>query len=197
MRSRRPPVPGVRYRAFVDPSGGSADSMTLAIAHKDGDERVLDSLREVRPPVLSRGCRRRVCDHLEVVSGLVRCAGDRYGGEFCREVFRQHGIKYEPAAKPKSDLYRDALPLLNSRRVALLDHARLVNQLVRPRATHRRAAGATASITHPEDTTTSLTQPAARWSSWERAPTCTLDNVCAPGDPPFRWTLGQRLLGVG
>jgi hypothetical protein len=33
----RAPVPGVRYHGFVDPSGGSSDSMTLAIAHKDKD----------------------------------------------------------------------------------------------------------------------------------------------------------------
>ena len=29
------PVPEVMYHAFTDPSGGSADSFTLAIAHKD------------------------------------------------------------------------------------------------------------------------------------------------------------------
>jgi hypothetical protein len=29
------PAAGVTYRAFVDPSGGSEDAMTLAIAHKD------------------------------------------------------------------------------------------------------------------------------------------------------------------
>ncbi len=31
-RYELPPLPGVQYRAFVDPSGGCADSMTLAIA---------------------------------------------------------------------------------------------------------------------------------------------------------------------
>lgn len=36
--------------AFVDPSGGSQDSMTLAITHRDGDRAVLDALRERRPP---------------------------------------------------------------------------------------------------------------------------------------------------
>ena len=30
------------YVAFVDPSGGQRDSMTLAIAHRDGDRAVLD-----------------------------------------------------------------------------------------------------------------------------------------------------------
>ncbi len=36
------PVPGVLYRAFVDPSGGSADSMTIAVAPPAGHDRVLD-----------------------------------------------------------------------------------------------------------------------------------------------------------
>ena len=42
-----------QYVGFVDPSGGSQDSMTLAIAHTegdDGDRAVLDLVREVRPP---------------------------------------------------------------------------------------------------------------------------------------------------
>src|SRR5690606_26745639 len=46
----RPPVLANRYLAFTDPSGGSADSMTLAIAHKEGDTVVLDCTREIRPP---------------------------------------------------------------------------------------------------------------------------------------------------
>ena len=34
-RRELPPTSGVEYAAFVDPSGGAADSMTLAIAHRD------------------------------------------------------------------------------------------------------------------------------------------------------------------
>jgi len=49
-RFELPPLPGVTYAAFVDPSGGSADSMTLAIAHQSGGRGVLDAVREVRPP---------------------------------------------------------------------------------------------------------------------------------------------------
>jgi hypothetical protein len=40
-----------------------------------------------------------------------------------------HGITYEPAEKSKSELYTELLPLLNSGRVELLDHKRLVVQL--------------------------------------------------------------------
>ncbi len=42
------PAPTMQYRAFVDPSGGSADSMTLAIGHRASDRAVLDAIREVR-----------------------------------------------------------------------------------------------------------------------------------------------------
>jgi hypothetical protein len=44
---------------------------------------------------------------------------------------------YEIAAKPKSDVYRDVLPLLNSGRVELLDHPRLLAQFA---ALDRRTA---------------------------------------------------------
>ena len=36
-RRELPRVAGVRYCAFADPSGGSSDSFTLAVAHREGD----------------------------------------------------------------------------------------------------------------------------------------------------------------
>ena len=84
-------------RAFTDPSGGSADSFSLAI-------------------------------------------------EWPRERFRAHNIAYEPSTKVKSDIYRDALPILNSGKVRLLDHPKLVSQLC---ALERRTArGGRDSIDH-------------------------------------------------
>lgn len=191
----RPAISGLRYRAFVDPSGGSADSMTVAIAHKEGDERVLDCLREVRPPFSPAAVVAEFATTLKSYR-VSSVSGDRYGGEFCRELFRQHGIKYEPAAKPKSDLYRDALPLLNSRRVALLDHARLVNQLCG--LERRTARGGRDSIDHAPGSHDDLANSACgALVDLGTGSTYTLDNVRGPGDPPFRWTLGQRLLGMG
>ena len=54
-RRELPRIEDVTYHAFVDPSGGSADSFTLAICHVedsgDGASRVvLDLVRERRPP---------------------------------------------------------------------------------------------------------------------------------------------------
>jgi hypothetical protein len=72
--------------------------------------------------------------------------GDRYAGEWPREAFRAHGISYEPAPKPKSDLYRDLLPALNSRSVDLLDDPKLMAQLVG--LERRTARGGRDSIDH-------------------------------------------------
>jgi hypothetical protein len=56
--------------------------------------------------------------------------GDRFGGEWPRERFRLHGINYDFADMAKTDLYQVLLPLINSRAVDLLDHDRLVHQMV-------------------------------------------------------------------
>ena len=72
--------------------------------------------------------------------------GDRYAGEWPRERFREHGITYETAAKPKSGLYRDLLPAINSRMVDLLGDARLFAQIVG--LERRTARGGRDSIDH-------------------------------------------------
>ncbi len=43
--------------------------------------------------------------------------------------FRHFNITFEQSAKPKTDLYVDVLPLINSRRIELLDNQRLIAQL--------------------------------------------------------------------
>ena len=96
------PAADVTYRAFVDPSGGSEDAMTLAIAHKatTPDERVIvDAVREVRPPFSPSAV---VEDFAALLKRyrVSKVVGDHYGGEFVREPFRQHGISYELGREP-------------------------------------------------------------------------------------------------
>jgi hypothetical protein len=123
-----PPVTGTRYVAFVDPSGGSADSMTLAIGHRDGDRAVLDAVRERRPPFSPDDVVLEFTSLLKSYT-ITEVQGDRYGGEWPAERFRVHGIGYVSAERPKSDLYRDLLPALNAHRVDMLDLPRLAAQL--------------------------------------------------------------------
>ena len=72
--------------------------------------------------------------------------GDRYGGEWPREQFRKCGVQYELSQRPKSDLYRDFLPLINSRQVELLDLPRCIAQLCS--LERRTARGGRESIDH-------------------------------------------------
>ncbi len=147
-RFELPPVAGVRYFAFVDPSGGSADSMTLAIAHLDNTSKrvTLDAIREVVPPFSPEGVVREFCDLCRQYR-VFTVVGDRYGGEFCRSPFLLGGVRYDLSAKPKSDIYRDCLPLLNSGRVELLTHPKLLAQLTH--LERRTSRGGRDLIDHP------------------------------------------------
>jgi hypothetical protein len=127
-RYESPRAGHVRYFAFVDPSGGSSDSMTLAVTHVQGTRTILDLIRERRAPFSPDSVVKEFAGVLRsyVIS---RIHGDRYAGEWPREAFRKCGIEYRVADKTKSDLYLSLLPMLNSGRVELLDHKRLVAQL--------------------------------------------------------------------
>jgi hypothetical protein len=145
-RRELPPAAGAAYIAFADPSGGSQDSFTLAIAHVAEGRAVLDLVRERRPPFSPDDVVREYAEVLAAY-GLSRVTGDRYGGEWPRERFAVHGIRYEPAQHPKSDLYRALLPLVNASRVELLDLPRLAGQLA---GLERRVArGGRDSVDHP------------------------------------------------
>lgn len=141
----RSPISGVRYSAFVDPSGGSADSMTLAIGHWQDDVVVIDAVRERRPPFNPEDV---VLEFAAILKSyrISTVTGDRYAGEWPRERFREQGIAYELATKPKSDLYREFLPAINSRMVDLPDDARLFAQIVG--LERRTARGGKDSIDH-------------------------------------------------
>jgi hypothetical protein len=125
----RPPDHRWRYYCFTDPSGGSGDSFTLAIAHKEGNTVILDLVREIRPPFSPEQA-------TEEFAGIARryrvtkIFGDRYGGEWPRERFRVHYCNYELIDQTKSALYQALLPIINSAGARLLDHDRMLHQLV-------------------------------------------------------------------
>jgi hypothetical protein len=124
------------------PSGGSADSMTLAIAHLDRVKQtvVIDCLREVRPPFSPEGVCNEFAETLRNYN-LASCTGDRYAGEWPREQFAKFGINYYASAKSKTELYLDLLPLINSRRIELLDHPKSINQLLGLERSTMRGSG--------------------------------------------------------
>jgi len=143
-RRELPPLMDVRYVGFVDPSGGSRDSMTLAIAHLENCA-VLDCVRERRPPFSPDDVAKEYAALLKSY-GVATIRGDRYAGEWPRERFRAYGIRYEPSERAKSELYGALLPLLNARRIELLDERRLFAQLFG--LERRTARGGRDSIDH-------------------------------------------------
>lgn len=123
------PVDGVRYVGFVDPSGGSQDSFTVAIAHREGTRAIVDVLRERRPPFSPDAV---IAEYAALLRSyrIHRVTGDRYGGLFPRELFQKHGIDYRTADKTKSEYYHELLAPMNAGRVELPDVKRLTGQLV-------------------------------------------------------------------
>lgn len=130
-RYELPPTLGLkhqlRYQGFVDPSGGSADSMTLAISHREGEKVVLDCIRERKPPFSPEEVVKEFVALLKSYN-ITRITGDRYAGEWPRERFQKHGVVYEPSEKTRSELYLELLPVLNAGTVELLDNKTLLHQ---------------------------------------------------------------------
>ncbi len=147
-RAQLEPIAGYDYRAFCDPSGGSRDSMTLAIAHVDQGRGVLDCLLERRAPFnpddpvaeFAATCRQY---------GISSMRGDRYGGDWVTASFANVGISYEPCERVKSDIYRDFLPLLNAGKTDLLDNVRMLNQLCT--LERRTVRGGRDTVDHPQN----------------------------------------------
>ena len=139
------PVATLRYHAFVDPAGGSgtdASPLLSPIATRDGNCAVIDAVRERKPPfspaaVVDEFCRLLKSYRISAVSG------DRYAGGFAAEAFKpsRHSLPAR-SAKPKSDLYLDLLPLLNSGGVVLPGTTGCCAQLV---GLERRTARGTGS----------------------------------------------------
>jgi hypothetical protein len=120
-----------RYVGFVDPSGGSRDSFTMAVAHLDeaSGQGILDFVKETRPPFAPSEVAADFAREFERYN-VYKIQGDRYAAQWPVEQFAINGVIYEQSEIVKSDLYRDFLPALNSRRVRLLDNTRLINQLL-------------------------------------------------------------------
>jgi hypothetical protein len=140
------PDPRIRYSAFIDPSGGRSDSMTLAICHRENDKLILDRIEERTPPF----------DPSPVVAefsalmkafGISSCYSDRYGGAWVEENFRKQGIRVDMADFSASDLYLEFQPLLSMGRVELINDGRLALQLM---CLERRArSGGRDLVDHP------------------------------------------------
>jgi hypothetical protein len=123
----RAPLPGITYKAFADPSGGSKDSFTAAVAHAEGNDAILDCLIEVRAPFNPDEAVAQIADVLKSY-GVRRCVSDRYAAQWPVAAFARHGITLAHSERDRSQIYLDALPLFTTGRCRLLDNEKLVTQ---------------------------------------------------------------------
>jgi hypothetical protein len=144
----RPPIPGVEYRAFADPSSGIGDSYTAAIAHLETNGvAVLDCLVSIDPPFNPIAATEEIAATLKQY-GVPTVTGDRYAQGFVTNTFAACGITYVHSQRDRSDIYNEALPLYLSGKVRLLDNKKLVTQLAS--LERRTMPGGKDKIDHPE-----------------------------------------------
>jgi hypothetical protein len=131
QRFELPPQPGIAYAGFIDASGGGSggDSFALAIAHADGTTGVLDAVREWKPPY-SPAAVVAEASALMKTYRIGSAQSDKWGAGFVRELFEQHNITCDQSAEPKSAIYLEFLPIINSHRCELLDLPKLRQQLL-------------------------------------------------------------------
>lgn len=142
-RLELPPIEGVTYSAFVDPAGGGADEFCVAIGHREDDRLIVDVVRARKGTPADI-----VSEYASLLKDyrISRCQSDRYAGSWPKDEFKRHGITVEQSAKPKSELYLDALSTFNSGQVELPPDDRLIKQFAN--LERRTARGGRDSIDH-------------------------------------------------
>jgi hypothetical protein len=139
-------VARVRYHAFCDPSGGSKDSFTAAISHREGEDVILNRLVEIKAPFNPGAAVGEIVAVLKEF-GLATVTGDKYAAQWVISEFKKHNVTYQHSMQDRSAIYIAALPLLNSGRAQLLDNTRLVNQLCGLQ--RRTSSSGKQSVDHP------------------------------------------------
>jgi hypothetical protein len=144
----RPPVAGMDYVAFADPSGGVSDSFCVGIAYADDEQAVLAALLEIRPPFDPMSVMLAEVAPLLRSFGLSEVIGDRYAANWVSGAFERVGIRYRHSERDRSAVYENALPLFTSGRARILDNQRLVTQLAN--LERKTTSGGRDRISHPE-----------------------------------------------
>jgi hypothetical protein len=135
------------YRAFVDASGGvGADSYTISVAHRAGEEFVVDLVQgtcgQFDPQEVTKEYAALVKQYR-----IGSVTGDAYGSEWVSAAWRNAGVSYMRSELPKSQIYLECVPLFTRGLVRLPDHPKLLRELrLLERRTHRSGRD---TVDHP------------------------------------------------
>jgi hypothetical protein len=145
-----PPRGGLAcYRAFVDASGDvGTDCYTIAVAHKEGDNNIVDLVRGTSGKFDPMGITReyaRLCKEYRIGS----ITGDSYAAQWVQGAWRDAGISYMKSDGPKSQIYLEVIPLFTRGLVRLPDHPQLLRELrLLEKHTHRSGKD---TVDHPRN----------------------------------------------
>jgi hypothetical protein len=144
-----PPRGDAHYKCAVDASGGvGADSYTIAIAHKVGEQLVVDVVRGTVgkfDPLEVTKQYAALCREYRI--GTV--VGDAYGAEWVKGAWSKCSIAYMRSDLPKSQIYLECVPLFTRGLVRLPDHPKLLRELrLLERRTHRSGKD---TVDHPRN----------------------------------------------
>jgi len=107
------------YVGFCDPSGGSSDSFTLAVAHRGlFGWSILDGVWEKRPPFSPDTVTEQFAETLKSY-GIQVVHGDKYAAAWVVERFREYGITYKHSEQTKSEIFASFVALLNSGKIKM------------------------------------------------------------------------------
>jgi hypothetical protein len=154
----RPPVPGVQYVGFTDPSSGISDSFSAGVAHAEGEQVILDCLVEFAAPFNPVAIVSDIAATLKNY-GLTAVTGDRFALSWTADAFAKCGIKYEYSERDRSAIYGDCLPLFTSGRARIIDSKKLVAQFCN--LERRATSGGKDKIDHPAQAHDDLCNSAA------------------------------------
>jgi hypothetical protein len=131
------PREGVIYIAFIDAAAGGADSYTLCIGHKEGDEFIIDVVRGTHGAFDPQVVTKQYADLCRAY-GIRNVMGDNYAKDWVAGAWRDNGFEYMRSPKVKSDIYLEAQPLFVRGVAHIPNLARLVRELrLLERQTHR------------------------------------------------------------
>jgi hypothetical protein len=124
-----------------------ATASVLRIAHKDGDELILDWCVEHKPPFNTATVIHQLAEVLKAYH-VSQILGDAHSVGFSTNEYARHGIKrLESCELSKSEMYLEVLPAFSAGRIRLLANDKLVSQFCS--LERRTIVGAADKVDHP------------------------------------------------
>jgi hypothetical protein len=123
-----PPRLDVKYRAFVDMSGGRHDASTICVGHLDDGRFVANVIRGRSAPHDPGEVAAEFADLLRAY-GCAMTWGDNFSGEWVASAYRSNLVNYQKCPIPKSQIYLEVAPAFNRHLIEIPEIPKLTREL--------------------------------------------------------------------